>query len=90
MEYINYWCAPQGSLERNFRCERGCGGRTSFMFTKTRGECNSTSGRKFYQVDPVPGKYGQLYRHTEFYACHSYGHFSDQCPDKKRKQLILK
>ena len=37
----------------------------------------------------MPGKDGQLYRHTESYACHRYGNFSDQCRDKKPKAINL-
>ena len=44
------------------------GDSTSVMFTQTRhdwGKRKSTSGRNSSQVDPVPGKYGQLYIHTK-------------------------
>ena len=37
----------------------------------------------------MPGKDGQLYKHTECYTCHSYGHFSDQCPGKKTKAMNI-
>ena len=50
------------------------------MFTQTRGKLGEhkyTSGRNSSQGDPVSGKDGELYRHTEFYECHVYGHFSE-------------
>ena len=43
---------------RNFRNELGHGGRTSVVFTQTRGkrgERNYTSGSNLFQVDPVSG-----------------------------------
>ena len=73
---------------QNFGNRCGHGGRTSVMFTQTRcdrGEQNSTSGSNSSQVDPVLGKYEQLYRHTECFACHCYGNISGQCPNKKPK-----
>ena len=79
---------PVGSIikgrGRNFSNERGNGGRTSIVFTQTRdylGEHKSTSESNSSQVDPVTRKDGQSYRQTECYACHWYGHFSDQCSD---------
>ena len=72
----------------NCRNECGRGGRTSVMFTQTRcdrGEQNSTSGSNSSQVDPVLGKYEQLYSYTECFACHFYGNVSGQCPNKKPK-----
>ena len=41
------------------------------------------------QGDPVTGKYAQLYSHTECYACHRYGIFPDQFPDKQPKSVNL-
>ena len=54
---------------RNFRNEHGCGGRTSVVFTKTRGRGDqgghsSTSGSNSHKGYTVPGIYGNLYRHT--------------------------
>ena len=72
----------------HFRNECGNGGRTSVMFTQTRsnrGEHKYTLGINPSQGDTLPGKYGQLYRYTECYACHCYGNFSGQCPYKNPK-----
>ena len=79
---------------RNFINEGVCGGRTRVMFTQTRGrgnrcKFNSTPGRNSYQGDPVTVKDVQLYRHTYCSACHIYGHFSNQFPDKKPKAINL-
>ena len=70
--------------KKDFRNECGHVVKTIAMFTQKRGdrgEHKYTSGSNLSQVDPVPGKYGQLYRHTECYACHNYGKFADQLPD---------
>ena len=66
-----------------FRNERGKDGRTRVMFIQTierdnQGKCSSAPGRNSSQGDPVTGKYGNLYRHTECYARYSYGNFADQ------------
>ena len=77
---------------RVFRNERGHSGRTSVVFTQTicdQCERKYTTGRNSFQGYTVPGKYGQLYRHTEWYVCHRYGEFSDQCPNKKTKEIVL-
>ena len=62
------------------------------MFMQTRvdqGEGKYTSGWNSSQGDSVPGKYVQLYRHTYFYECHRYGHFSDQFPEKQPKSINI-
>ena len=63
------------------------------MFTlkrSDRGEHKSTSGRNLSQGYPVPVKDVKLYKHTECYVWHRYGHFADQFPDKNPTQLILR
>ena len=37
----------------------------------------------------MPWKDGHLYKHSECYACHSYGKFSNQLPDKQAKVINL-
>ena len=64
------------------------------MFAQTirrrdQGEPRSAPGINLYQGDPVPAKYGQLYSHTECYACHCYGNFSGQFQDKNLKAINL-
>ena len=37
----------------------------------------------------MPGKYGQLYSHTECYACNRYGKFAYKIPDLKPKAMNI-
>ena len=79
---------------QKFRSDCGCGGRTSIMFTQTGGRRNwgghrSTPGRNLPQINPVPGRDGQLYRYNKCFACHRYGIFADKFPDKKTKAINI-
>ena len=66
---------------RSFRNERGSGGKTIIMFTKTREKgylcvCRSTPGSNSLHEYTVIGIYLQLYSHTECFAWHSYIRFT--------------
>ena len=64
------------------------------MFVQSRGRGywgggTSTPIRNLPQRYPVSGRYGQLYRYTELFAFHFYGHFSNQFPDKQPKAINI-
>ena len=91
MEHMNFFVRTSRQFcgiiirrgEKKVRSERGRGGRTRVIFKKARGRDNqgghiSTPVINLHQGDPMPGIYGNLYRHTECFACHSYRNFADQ------------
>ena len=70
------------------------GGRTSVMFTQTRGRGNQggsspTPGRNLPQGYPVTGRDGKLNSYTEWFSCHWYGNSSKSIPYKPPKEINL-
>ena len=49
----------------------------------------STPGSNLTKGYPVTGRYGQLYRYARWFACHCYGNFDYQLPDKQPTAMNL-